>query len=68
MTARRAPSGSAKNCKGIFADIEPELYEAFDRAVAERNITKRQFIRAALRQELANPTITADQGRLYDVA
>jgi len=68
MTARRAPRGSAKNCIGIYADIDPELHAAYERAVAERNITKRQLIEAALRRELADPTISAPQGGLYDVA
>lgn len=68
MTARRAPRGSAKNCIGIYADIDPELHAAYERAVAERNITKRQLIEVALRRELADPTITAAQGGLYDVA
>ena len=68
MAARRAPRGSAKNCIGIYADIDPELHAAYERAVAERNITKRQLIEAALRRELADPTITAAQGGLYDVA
>ena len=65
---RRAPRGSAKDNIGIFASIEPELHAVFERAVNERGITKRQLIEGALRRELADPTVHATQGALYDVA
>lgn len=70
MTARRAPRGSVSDNIGIFAAIDPELHAAFAAAVAARNITKRELIEAALRRELADPSVATRpvQEALYDVA
>lgn len=68
MAAQRAPRGSAKDAIGIFVMLDPELHAAYERAVAERNITKRRFVEAAIRRELSEPTAFSEQGGLYDVA
>lgn len=63
--AKRSPAGSAKNAIGIFIQLDPALYEAFIKAAAERDVTKRSLVCAALRRELADPTVTSDQEGLY---
>ena len=70
MTARRAPRGSVSANIGIFAAIDPELHAAFEAAVTDRNITKRELIEAALRRELEQPTTVgrSPQEALYNVA
>lgn len=64
--ARRAPRGTVKDAIGIFARIDPVLYEALEEAVSERGITKRELIVAAIRTELAHPTVTADQEEVQE--
>lgn len=57
---RRAPRGSAKDTIGIYIDLDPELHALFERAVADRGITKRRLVEAAIRRELADPSVWAD--------
>ena len=62
---RRAPKGSAKTAEGIFVKVAPEIREAYARAAAERGITKRRLVEAAIARELADPTVFAeDEGQL----
>lgn len=68
MVARRAQKGTALDTTGIFVRIDPELHRLYVETVAFRNISKRQLIEAALRQELANPTVFNEQEGLCDVA
>ena len=55
--AQKAKKGSARDTVGIFVHIDAQLHRAYLEAVAERDITKRRLIEAALRRELADPTI-----------
>ena len=66
--AQKAKKGSARDTVGIFVHIDAQLHKAYLEAVAERDITKRRLVEAALRRELAEPTVMATQGGLYDVA
>lgn len=59
-TPRRAPKGSAKDAQGIFVKVAPEVYEAYIRAAAARGITKRRLVEAAIRRELAEPSVWAE--------
>lgn len=65
MTAAyRAPKGTASDARGIYVKVTPELFEAYERAAAERGITKRSLIEAALAREIADPSLTAPQEEL----
>jgi hypothetical protein len=66
--ARRAPRGSAKDAIGIYVALEPELYAAYVKAAADRDITRRELVVGALRRELADPSFNNAQGGLYEVA
>jgi hypothetical protein len=66
--AKRAPRGANKDVIGIYVALDPDMYAAYVKAAAERDITKRELVVAALRRELADPTISNAQGGLYDVA
>ena len=66
--AQKAKKGSARDTVGIFVHIDAQLHRAYLEAVAERDITTRRLVEAALRRELADPTAMATQGGLYDVA
>lgn len=57
---RRAPRGSAKDTIGIYVDLDPELHALYERAVADRGITKRRLVEAAIRRELSEPTVYAE--------
>ena len=57
---RRAPKGSAKDSVGLFVQVAPDVYQAYVDAAAGRGITKRRLIEAAIRRELAEPTVHAD--------
>ena len=59
-TPRRAPKGSSKDAVGVFVKLAPTVYEEYVRAAAERGITKRRLVEAAIRRELADPTVFAD--------
>jgi len=61
MTApRRAPKGSLKDAIGIYVQLSPEVYEQYVQASTSRGITKRRLVEAAIRRELAEPTVFAD--------
>ena len=67
--ATRAPRGSAKDVIGIYVELSPDLHRRFEEAVAQRDITKRRLVEAAIIHELEHPTVLNDgQGVLYDVA
>lgn len=65
---KRAPRGSLKHTIGIYVQLDPEIYEAYAKAAAERDITKRRLVVGALLRELADPTVTSGQETLYAVA
>ncbi|GGM10208.1 hypothetical protein GCM10011594_32630 [Nakamurella endophytica] len=64
----RASRGSMKEAVGVHIKLTPELYAQFDRAAAERGISKRALLTAALERELSDPSIDKPQETLYDVA
>ena len=66
--ATRAKRGTAKDVIGVYIQLSPELHRRFEEAVAERDITKRRLVEAAILRELDHPTALNDQGGLYDVA
>ena len=66
--AKRAPRGSSKNTIGIYVELDPEIYQAYVKAAAERDITKRRLVVGALLRELADPTVNSGQETFYDVA
>ena len=59
-TPRRAPRGTAKDVIGIYVQIAPQIYEDYVRTAAERGITKRRLIEAAIQRELIAPTVFAE--------
>lgn len=59
-TPARAPRGSLKDAVGIYAQLPKELFDAYVQASAERGITRRLLVEAAIRRELAEPTVFAD--------
>lgn len=65
---KRAPRGSSKNTIGIYVALDPEIYQAYVKAAADRDITKRRLVVGALLRELADPTVTSRQETFYDVA
>ena len=60
MTGPRAPRGSSLTCIAITAEVLPDLAAAVRQAVNDRGITLRVYLEAALRRELAQPTVFRD--------
>ena len=63
-TRRRARRGSAKDLVIIGAVIDPDVVHQTRLAFAERQVTQRALIQAALRREINEPTDFAGRREL----
>ena len=64
----RAARGSMKEAVGVHIKLTPEIYEQLAQAAADRGVSKRALLTAALVRELTDPSLDKPQDTLYDVA